>query len=52
MAEAQFTETLSVKVTKDVKQKIDAKLPNPSEWVRTAIKLQLNEEKTKRITTK
>lgn len=45
MAEAQFTETLCVKVTKDVKHRIDKKLPNPSEWVRTTIKKQLDHEK-------
>lgn len=47
MAEAQYTETLCVKVEPEVKKQIENKLPNPSEWVRSIIKSKLHEEKTK-----
>lgn len=46
MAKAQYTQTVCIKVTPDIKTAIDKKLPNPSEWVRTAIQKQLKNEKT------
>lgn len=37
MAEAQYTEILCVKVTPEMKKKVEQQLPNPSEFVRDAI---------------
>ena len=45
MAKAQYTETVCIKVTPEIKTTIEKKLPNPSEWVRTAIQKQIKNEK-------
>ncbi len=45
MAEAQFTERLIVRVTPEMKKKVEKKLPNPSQFVRDAIKSQLDGNK-------
>ncbi len=37
MAEAQYTETLILRMTPEMKRRVMNKLPNPSEWVRNLI---------------
>lgn len=44
MAEAQLTERLIVRVTPEMKNKVEKQLPNPSQFVREAINLKLNKE--------
>lgn len=41
---AHLTETLCVKITPELKEKIDRKLPNPSEWVRDALQRRIKDE--------
>jgi hypothetical protein len=41
MAQAQYTEIVCVKVTPEMKKAIEKKLPNPSQFIRNAIKRAL-----------
>ena len=41
MAQAQYTEVVCIKVTPDMKKQIEKQLPNPSQFVRDAIKKEL-----------
>lgn len=42
MANAEYTETITVKVTKEQKRFWSKQLPNPSNWLRTLINKEMN----------
>lgn len=45
MAKAEYTEVITVKVTKDQKEYWKKQLPNPSKWIRNFIEKERNEVK-------
>ena len=47
MAKAEYTETITVKVTKDQKDYWKKQLPNPSKWIRNLIEKERNEVKVR-----
>lgn len=47
MANAEYTEIITVKVTKDQKKYWKKQLPNPSKWIRKLIEKERNEIKVR-----
>lgn len=42
MAQAEYPETICIKVTKEQKAFFDRQMPNPSKWLRKLIEKEMN----------